>query len=181
MSRGHIKHQMSPTSWPYRVQSSMLAQISERTVNCFPIGPFNIYMTNCGLTSEINEPLENVGSVFDVNDIILCWSSWKAAWSLRVWVHVCLCVLFSWSVAIMETAVWTCTGWLVCGAVVSVPWAGESAAVYLSAYLLVCWESTTADCGDGVSLHVVSGFPTLSLWLLKSDLNVLYVCVCVCV
>lgn len=42
-----------------------------------------------------------------------------------------------------------------------VAWAGESAAVYLAAYLLVCWVNAAADCCGGVCLHVVSGFPTL--------------------
>lgn len=55
------------------------------------------------------------------------------------------------------------TGWLSCGAVVATPRPGVSAAVYLAAYLLVCWLKAAADCGDGVSLHVVSGF--LTLWL----------------
>lgn len=52
-------------------------------------------------------------------------------------------------------------GSLVCGAIVAVAWAGESAAVYLAAYLLVCWVNAAADCCGGVCLHVVSGFQTL--------------------
>lgn len=53
------------------------------------------------------------------------------------------------------------TGWLSCGAVAATPRPGVSAAVYLAAYLLVCWPKAAADCGDTVSLHVVGGFPTL--------------------
>lgn len=70
-----------------------------------------------------------------------------------------------------------------CGEEVDVWWAGESAAVYLAAHLLVCWVSATANCCGGAVFTHCQRFPnTLCLWLLQSDLNVFErVCVCVCV
>lgn len=75
----------------------------------------------------------------------LCWSSWRA--DLCEFVFSACGHRGDWSLNVL----WVASLW--CGS-----WAGGSAAVYLAAYLLVFSVSAAAACGDGVSLHVVSGF-----------------------
>ena len=108
----------------------------------------------------------------DLNYIIHYWFGWKAAWSLCVRVHVCLSVFVLSSCGRRGDGSlnvhWVAGLW--CSSCSSMSWRVCSG---LPSCLFVgLLDKCRCCCGDGVSLHVVSGFPTLRPWLLQTDLCV---------